>query len=89
MAQSETQEQNKPTTKSNLTKNNSANKLLIVAFVVLGTLLALTEISGNVMNDLESRSANSINASQTWPTATPTLTPEELQKILQENSQLN
>lgn len=89
MAQSETQEQNKPATKSNLTRKNSANKLLTIAFVTIGTLLALTEISSNVLNELDSRRANALNASQTWPTATPTLTPEELQKILQENNQFN
>ena len=89
MAQSETQEQNKPTTKNNLTRSDSTSKLLIVVFVVIGILLALTEIGSNVMNDLESHRANTINASHTRPTATPTLTPEELQKILQEDNQFN
>ena len=60
---------------------------LIVAFVVVGTLLVLAEMGTNVINDLESQRANAISVPQAGPTATATLTPEELQKILRENTQ--
>jgi len=62
---------------------------VVVIFVLVGTLLALVEIGTNVVDEMESRSANAISAPQPQPTATATLTPEELQKVLQENTQTN
>jgi len=62
---------------------------VVVIFVLIGTLLALVEMGTNVANEMESRSANAISAPQPEPTATPTLTPAELQKILRENTQTN
>ena len=58
-------------------------------FVLIGALLALAEMGTNVINELESQNANAISVPQAQPTATPTLTPAELQKILRENTQTN
>lgn len=55
---------------------------LVIAFVLVTTVLVLVEIGGNVGNELEYRGA--ISTPQMQPTATATLTPEELQKILRQ-----
>ena len=79
--------QSKSTTPSKPKRKSSrVSEILIVVFVLAGTLLALVEMGTNVANELEDQQA-AVSAPQAQPTATATLTPEELQKILREELQ--
>jgi hypothetical protein len=91
MAESETEDKQSKLTAQSKSKRKSGrlSEVLIVAFVLVGTLLVLVEMGTNVVNELESQRANAISSPQLQPTATATLTPEELQIILRENSQTN
>ncbi|MBP7960381.1 MAG: hypothetical protein KBG20_04975 [Caldilineaceae bacterium] len=59
-----------------------------MTFVVATTLLVLAEVSTNVVNELDGQGIAIISAPQVQPTvtATPTLTPEELQEILRQST---
>ncbi len=61
---------------------------MVVTFVVATTLLVLGEMGTNLVNELDGRGIAVISAPQVQPTvtATPTLTPEELQEILRQST---
>ncbi|MCB9137579.1 MAG: hypothetical protein H6642_04430 [Caldilineaceae bacterium] len=68
----------------NKNKTGRISEYLVIAFVLATTMLVLTEIGGNISNELASRRI--ISTPQIQPTATATLTPEDLQEILRESS---
>lgn len=68
----------------NKNKTGGIADYLLIVFVLVTAVLILAEIGGNVSNELEYQHAV-VSTPQVQPTATATLTPEELQKILREN----
>ncbi|MCB0047395.1 MAG: hypothetical protein KDD92_18360 [Caldilineaceae bacterium] len=67
----------------NKNKIGRITEYLVIAFVLATTVLVLMDIGGNVSNELASRRI--ISTPQIQPTATATLTPEDLQEILRES----
>jgi hypothetical protein len=68
------------------TKTGRMSELIILAFVIAGTLLIFAELGVNVANELDSYQ-NSNTSIQKGPTPTPipTLTREEYEQYLKEH----